>query len=83
VDVLIDLDPRVPSRSLKPYLRDSILHDLVNAFYESGTASDAVTRALEIIPEATRRLPQDLKERHPEIDWIAIAAAGNVYPARI
>ncbi len=29
--------------------------------------------------EATRRLPADLKDRHPEIDWIAVAAAGNVY----
>ncbi len=39
----------------------------------------AVTRALEIISEASRRLPEELKQRHPEIDWVAIAAAGNVY----
>jgi len=39
----------------------------------------AVVRALEIVSEATRRLPADLKDRHPEIDWIAVAAAGNVY----
>jgi len=39
----------------------------------------AVVRALEIISEASRRLPTDLLERHPEIDWIAVAAAGNVY----
>lgn len=39
----------------------------------------AVTRALEIISEATRRLPEDLKNRHPAIDWVAVAAAGNVY----
>jgi len=39
----------------------------------------AVTRALEIVSEASRRLPDHLKERHPEIDWIAVAAAGNVY----
>jgi uncharacterized protein with HEPN domain len=39
----------------------------------------AVLRALEIVPEATRRLPPELKDRHPEIDWIAVAAAGNVY----
>ena len=29
----------------------------------------AVTRALEIISEASRRLPDQLKNRHPEIDW--------------
>ena len=38
----------------------------------------AVTRALEIISEASRRLPHELKQRHPEIDWVAVAAAGNV-----
>jgi uncharacterized protein with HEPN domain len=38
-----------------------------------------VTRALEIISEAARRLPEDLKHRHPEIDWAAVASAGNVY----
>jgi uncharacterized protein with HEPN domain len=34
---------------------------------------------LEIVSEASRRLPDELKNRHPEIDWVAIAAAGNVY----
>jgi uncharacterized protein with HEPN domain len=38
-----------------------------------------VTRALEIISEASRRLPAELPDRHPEIDWGAVAAAGNVY----
>jgi uncharacterized protein with HEPN domain len=39
----------------------------------------AVTRALEIISEASRRLPEELKNRHPEVDWVGAAAAGNVY----
>lgn len=39
----------------------------------------AVTRALEIISEASRRLPDDLKQRHDQINWRAIAAAGNIY----
>ncbi|MEK7404778.1 MAG: HepT-like ribonuclease domain-containing protein [Acidobacteriota bacterium] len=34
---------------------------------------------MEIISEASRRLPAELKDRHPEIDWVAVAAAGNVY----
>ncbi len=33
---------------------------------------------LEIVSEATRRLLTELKDRHPDIDWIAVAAAGNV-----
>ncbi|MGY3031862.1 uncharacterized protein with HEPN domain [Bradyrhizobium sp. USDA 4354] len=39
----------------------------------------AVTRCLEIISEASRRLPDDLKSRHPAIAWRQMAAAGNVY----
>jgi uncharacterized protein with HEPN domain len=39
----------------------------------------AVTRCLEIISEASRRLPDALKARHPEISWKQMAGAGNVY----
>jgi uncharacterized protein with HEPN domain len=39
----------------------------------------AVTRCLEIISEASRRLSNDLKARHPAIAWRQIAGAGNVY----
>ena len=38
-----------------------------------------VTRCLEIISEASRRLPNDLKVRHPSIAWKEMAGAGNVY----
>jgi uncharacterized protein with HEPN domain len=39
----------------------------------------AVTRCLEIISEASRRLPDELKARHPAIAWKEMAGAGNVY----
>lgn len=39
----------------------------------------APTRCLEIISEASRRLPGELKARHPSISWRQMAAAGNVY----
>ena len=39
----------------------------------------AVTRCLEIISEASRRLPPSLKDRHPSIPWKRMAGAGNVY----
>ena len=38
-----------------------------------------VTRCLEIISEASRRLPDDLKARHPSIVWKEMAGAGSVY----
>jgi len=39
----------------------------------------ALTRCLEIISEAARRLPQILRNRHPELPWRAIIRAGNIY----
>jgi uncharacterized protein with HEPN domain len=39
----------------------------------------AVTRCLEIISEASRRLSDALKARHLDIGWREIAGAGNVY----
>jgi uncharacterized protein with HEPN domain len=39
----------------------------------------AVTRCLEIVSEAARRLPEALRARHPNLPWRAIMDAGNVY----
>ena len=56
----------------------------IEGFDYAGFADDertvyAVTRCLEIISEASRRLPDDLKNRHKAIPWQRMAAAGNVY----
>jgi uncharacterized protein with HEPN domain len=67
-------------------IRDNInaIDEFVSGLTPSGFSRDrktvyAVTRALEIISEASRRLSDDLKNRHPNIDWAAVAASGNVY----
>jgi len=70
-------------------LRDIAHHiDLAASFvagmdYEAFLADPrtvyAVTRCLEIISEASRRLADDLKARHPSIAWRDIAGAGNIY----
>jgi uncharacterized protein with HEPN domain len=39
----------------------------------------AATRCLEIISEASRRLPAAFKVRFPEIPWKQIAGSGNIY----
>ncbi len=39
----------------------------------------AITRCFEIISEASRRLPRQLKERHSPIPWTDIAGAGSIY----
>jgi uncharacterized protein with HEPN domain len=37
-----------------------------------------VERGIEIISEASRRLPPAMKTRHPEIPWSKVAGIGNV-----
>src|SRR2546421_3869318 len=79
----------MPSKNPAQRLRDIIDNiDAIETFTSQldfpGFQSDrktvyAVVRALEIVSEASRRLPEELIDRHPEIDWVAIAAAGNVY----
>ncbi|OYX58547.1 MAG: hypothetical protein B7Y86_02345 [Brevundimonas subvibrioides] len=50
-----------------------------DAFRDDRKTFHAVTRCLEVISEATRRLPDDLKARHPDLPWRDIADAGNFY----
>ena len=50
--------------------------DLV-AFEKDWRPQMIVERALEIISEASRHLPDALKRRHPGIPWPRIAAIGN------
>jgi uncharacterized protein with HEPN domain len=77
------------SDSVARTLRDIPYHvDLAEAFVagldSAAFQSDlrtlfAVTRCLEIISEASRRLPSSLKDRHSAIPWKRMAGAGNVY----
>lgn len=79
----------MPSERAAGPLRDILHHiDLASQFVsgcDRNTFSAdlrtvyAVTRRLEIISEASRRLPDELKARHPSISWKQMAAAGNVY----
>ena len=79
----------MPSKSPLTALRNILHHiDLAVTFvegfdYEHFRADErtvyAVTRCLEVISEASRRLPADLKARHPSIPWKNIAGAGNIY----
>ena len=39
---------------------------------------DAVVRNLEIIGEAVKQLPADIRAQHPEVDWKRLAGLRNV-----
>jgi uncharacterized protein with HEPN domain len=79
----------MPSKLLDTVLRDILHHIDLAANFSAGfdrasfshdiKTVYAVTRCLEIISEASRRLPDDLKARHPAIGWKQMAGAGNVY----
>jgi uncharacterized protein with HEPN domain len=81
--------PFMPSESVKFALydiRDNIrlAQEFVEGFTYTRFAESrlhfyAVTRALEIISEASRRLPDDLRDRHPRLPWRSIRDVGNFY----
>jgi uncharacterized protein with HEPN domain len=47
-------------------------------FKQSDLHFYAVTRALEIVSEAARRLPASFRERHSSLPWKQIMGIGNV-----
>jgi len=50
----------------------------LNDFVTDMDRRRIVERCLEIASEASRRLPENLKERHPEIPWRKVAGIGNI-----
>ena len=39
----------------------------------------ALTRCLEIVSEASRRLTRELRDKYPDLPWRAIMESGNIY----
>jgi uncharacterized protein with HEPN domain len=39
----------------------------------------AVERCIEVISEASRHIPDEIKARHPQIPWPDVAAIGNFF----
>jgi uncharacterized protein with HEPN domain len=44
-----------------------------SAFIRNQTLQKAFVRSIEIIGEATKKLPDEFKQQHPKIEWRAIA----------
>jgi len=59
-------------------VRDVIDDMALDAFEADWRAQWLVERGIEIVSEASRRLPSDMKAKHPAIPWPKIAGIGNV-----
>jgi uncharacterized protein with HEPN domain len=65
LEAIVDIEQITAGRSFEAYAADR-------------PARRAVERCIEIVSEASRRLPPDLKDRHAAIPWPQIAGIGNV-----
>jgi uncharacterized protein with HEPN domain len=60
-------------------LRGFVAGSSLDAFLADEKLRYAVVRALEIVSEATRHIPEAIKRRYPHLDWRQVADAGNIY----
>jgi uncharacterized protein with HEPN domain len=50
-----------------------------DAFASDTKTKRAVERCLEVISEASRHIPDEIKDKHPQIEWRKVADSGNVF----
>jgi uncharacterized protein with HEPN domain len=60
------------------YIRSDLQYATLESFAADRQKRWQIERGLEIVSEASRHLPEDVKTRHPEIPWRKVAGIGNV-----
>lgn len=78
----------MPSRSINLRLHDmlesirgiekAIAGKTYTNFSKSWIIRSAVERGIEIISEASRHIPNEVKAEHPDVRWQDIAGIGNI-----
>jgi len=57
----------------------TLLHGVPLESFETDWLNQwVIERGIEIVSEASRHLPEDMKKRHAEIPWRKVAGIGNV-----
>lgn len=59
-------------------VRSVVANTELNAFEQDWEKRWLVERGVEIVSEASRHLPDEMKARRPEIPWRKVAGIGNV-----
>ena len=58
--------------------RNEVVGVTLDAFETDRRKQLIVERCIEIISEASRHVPGEMKARHPDIPWSRVAGVGNV-----
>jgi len=74
-------DPRLPLLHILEaigWIEEEVLDVNYTAFASDRRGRLSIERCVEIISEASRRIPDELRSNHPDIEWPAMAAVGNI-----
>jgi uncharacterized protein with HEPN domain len=79
-----ELGPRVRVNVVAPAFMDTAMwrakpREEIDARMRSYSQVYAVTRAIEIVSEASKKLPDEVRTRHPHMPWRDIRDVGNFY----